>query len=144
MTKKSIMWAVVLTLLAPLALEAQQDPQKIGEGAQVYATTCARCHNARSGTERTDLEWVAIVAHMRARANMTKSQADVVLAFLQATNMPEGGAGADSEEDAPTVAQAFVLPPNSVLPASLWAVLVNMRLKELAQKSEAPTGGNRR
>jgi hypothetical protein len=36
---------------------------------------------------------MAIVAHMRARANFTKSQAAAVLAFLQATNLPETGAG---------------------------------------------------
>ena len=66
-------------------------PALIGQGAQVYSTTCARCHNARPGSERTDREWVAIVAHMRARANLSKTQAAGVLAFLQATNVPEAG-----------------------------------------------------
>jgi len=61
----------------------------MAEGAQVYAATCGRCHNPRAGTERTDAEWIPIVAHMRARANLTKRQAEAVLVFLQATNLPE-------------------------------------------------------
>jgi mono/diheme cytochrome c family protein len=86
--------ALVATAVAVSATPAaaqQMDPVKVGQGAQVFATTCGRCHNARTGPERTDAQWVAIVAHMRARANLTKSQAEAVLAFLQATNLPSGG-----------------------------------------------------
>ena len=89
--RNAFAWTVGLAVLAPSQAEAQQDPTLIGQGAQLYSTTCIRCHNARSGSERTDGEWVAIIAHMRARANMSKSQAAAVLAFLQATNIPEGG-----------------------------------------------------
>lgn len=67
------------------------DATLLPEGAQVYGDFCASCHNARPSSERTDLEWVAIVLHMRARANFTKREAAAVLAFLQATNLPEGG-----------------------------------------------------
>lgn len=88
----TILATAVAMLLLPPHSEAQQvDPALIGLGARVYSETCARCHNARSGTERTDAEWVVIVGHMRARANMPKTRADAVLAFLQATNLPEGG-----------------------------------------------------
>ena len=78
-----------LTLLLPVQAQSQGNPALIGQGAQVYSTTCARCHNVRPSSERTDREWVAIVAHMRARANMSKSHAAAVLAFLQATNVAE-------------------------------------------------------
>lgn len=81
--------AMGLALLFPAGAESQQDPVLVGQGAQVYSTTCGRCHNARPGSERTDREWMAIVAHMRARANLSKSSAAAVLAFLQATNVPE-------------------------------------------------------
>ena len=115
MTKKTTIWALGLMLLLPMAAEGQQDPEKVGEGAQVYAANCTRCHNARSGTERTDAEWVPIVAHMRARGNLTKGQAEAVLAFLQATNLPEGGAAmAMLRTDEAT---------RRVLPASLRLVL---------------------
>ncbi len=93
MSKTLLKWAVVL-LLHPATAAAQQDPMAIAAGAQVYSNNCARCHNARASSERTDLEWVVIVLHMRARANLTKTQANTVLAFRQATNLPEtGGAG---------------------------------------------------
>lgn len=93
MKNRALGLIATLLVLVPAAVGAQQDPLAIAEGAQVYANNCARCHQARPGSERTDLEWIAIVAHMRARANFTKSQAAAVLAFLQATNLPETGAG---------------------------------------------------
>lgn len=120
MTKKTMVWALGLMVLLPMAAEGQQDPEKIGEGAQVYAANCARCHNARSGTERTDAEWVPIVAHMRARGNLTKSQAEAVLAFLQATNLPEGGT---------PMAAMLGVPENTplVVPAALSVALQRVR-----------------
>jgi len=90
-TKKALTVAFAAAVLfAPALATAQQDPQMIALGAQVYSDTCGRCHNARSASERTDREWVTIVAHMRARANLSRTQAASVLAFLQATNVPEG------------------------------------------------------
>ncbi len=103
--------AMGLALLVPAPAESQQDPALIGQGAQVYADTCGRCHNARPGSERTDREWMAIVAHMRARANLSKSSAAAVLAFLQATNVPEGVAAP------PTYPQPQA-PPATSVPAS--------------------------
>lgn len=94
MSKRLLTWVAVWVLLLPATAVAQQDPMAIVEGAQVYSNNCARCHNARASSERTDLEWVVIVMHMRARGNLTKGQAEAVLAFLQATNLPEtAGAG---------------------------------------------------
>lgn len=109
-----------LALLTPLGVRGQQDPMAVAEGAQVYADSCSRCHQARPGSERTDLEWIAIIAHMRARANFTKSQAAAVLAFMQATNLPEAGAGMAALDGASGV----------VVPESLRA-----KLEEIA-----PTG----
>jgi mono/diheme cytochrome c family protein len=88
MTKTLLTVIAVTALTAPAAIEAQ-DPLAMARGAQVYAAYCASCHNARASSERTDLEWVAISLHMRARANFSKSQTSAVLAFLQATNLPE-------------------------------------------------------
>lgn len=92
MSINALKWAAVFTLLLPATVSAQ-DPMAIAEGAQVYLNSCSRCHNARASSERTDAEWLAIVLHMRARANFTKSQAGAVLAFLQATNLPEATSG---------------------------------------------------
>ena len=133
MTKRAFAWAAALALLLPVSAEAQQDPAMIGEGALVYAANCSRCHSARSGTERTDDEWVAIVAHMRARGNLTKSQAGAVLAFLQATNLPEGGAPRGT-------ASASVIPPSSVMPLELRALLMRWQASQTAKKPESTSG----
>ncbi|MBT8478877.1 MAG: cytochrome c [Gemmatimonadetes bacterium] len=121
--------AVSAALLAPAGAAAQQDAVTIGEGAQVYAATCARCHNARPSSERTDLEWIPIVQHMRARANMTKRQADAVLAFLQATNAPEPSGSVQqspaSSTPTPTTKDgASASQAGRVLPAELQAALL--------------------
>lgn len=118
MTIKRLSWITALALAIPASVAAQQDPMAIAQGAQVYSDTCARCHNARASSERTDLEWVAIVLHMRARANLTKTQARTVLAFLQATNLPPAGAG---------MAQAGTTLPDvapTVMPSDLRARLI--------------------
>lgn len=60
--------------------------QWMAEGARVFANNCGRCHNLRASTERVDAQWDIIVAHMRARANLTRSEAEAVKIFLQMTN----------------------------------------------------------
>jgi len=80
--------ALATALLAlPTTISAQQtDAQAMARGAQLYGQVCGRCHNARPANERTDREWRTIMLHMRARANLTKSDAGALLVFLQATN----------------------------------------------------------
>ncbi len=82
---------ILLTVLLafPAVLEAQE-PLTLGEGARVYAATCARCHNPRGPGERSDLEWDVITLHMRTRGNLTGRETRAVLFFLQATNGVEG------------------------------------------------------
>lgn len=86
----------------------------IAQGAKVYAAQCGRCHNMRSSAERTDAQWEVIVSHMRARANLTRSEAEAVKAFLQATNVDRPTASAGGEGEA--VAEAGVgIPPRELL-----------------------------
>lgn len=53
------------------------------DGAEIWRTTCYRCHNRRPATEFTSEEWAVLVDHMRTRANLTRVEADAVTAFLQ-------------------------------------------------------------
>lgn len=79
--------------LAPTGAAAQVDVQAMARGAQTYGQQCARCHVSRSASERSDRDWLTILKHMRARANLTRTQARDVATFLQATNGQEGASG---------------------------------------------------
>lgn len=57
-------------------------------GAQLWANTCARCHNMRDPGDFRDQNWRPIVAHMRVRAALTGEDARQILAFLQRSNQP--------------------------------------------------------
>lgn len=91
--------AMATFIAVPAVAQAQMNPALIGEGALVWGNNCGRCHNIRPATERSDKEWLIILMHMRARANLTRHQADAVLAYLQATNTPEpAGSSADASQ----------------------------------------------
>lgn len=53
------------------------------QGAEIWRTTCYRCHNRRPATEFSVEEWPVLVDHMRTRAHLTRAEADAVTAFLQ-------------------------------------------------------------
>lgn len=83
---------LTLALASPAAAQsAAQSATQVARGAQLYARSCNRCHDVRSPMERTDREWATIIGHMRARANLTQADAEAILAFMQSTNLPEGG-----------------------------------------------------
>ena len=94
--------AVLLTALLALPTPASAQTVDLAKGSLIWKENCMRCHNARSSMERTDRDWATIAAHMRARANLTKSETRAILAFLQATNAPEGGAVTPPPTPTPT------------------------------------------
>ena len=59
---------------------AAADPER---GAEIWRTTCYRCHNRRPATEFSSEEWAVLVDHMRTRAHLSGAEADAVTAFLQ-------------------------------------------------------------
>lgn len=79
---------LVTLLLGAASVTQAQNTSAIAEGARLWAANCTRCHNARSPAERTDRQWVTVVNHMRARANMTRAEAKAIVAYLQAVNLP--------------------------------------------------------
>lgn len=103
--------ALALFLAGPAPAWAQapgggpdDDPSLIARGAQLYSLNCGRCHNMRPSSERDDGEWSVIVAHMRARGNLTRTEARALVAFLQATNVDAPGMTAASPPSDPSVA----------------------------------------
>lgn len=75
-----------LTILGGPEPATAQTSERVTRGAQLWNTTCNRCHNRRVPTERTDRQWDVIVSHMRTRANLTKSEVDAIAAFLKTVN----------------------------------------------------------
>lgn len=75
--------AAVLLASACAATPVQDEATAREAGARVWRTTCNRCHNARSVPEFTAAQWPVIVKHMRARAHLTRSEAQAVTAYLQ-------------------------------------------------------------
>jgi len=53
------------------------------QGGRIWSKTCMRCHSLRPAEQFEPDEWPVILAHMRSRADLTKSQAADVAAFLQ-------------------------------------------------------------
>lgn len=108
--------AVLVGLLQPPDAAAQQG-EEVAEGARLYGQTCARCHNPRPSTERSDRDWTTIMGHMRTRANLSKSDTRAILAFLQATNGSPGeaSAGASSVEDENQAGDEVTSVPSLVL-----------------------------
>lgn len=111
MKSAKMMLAVGAALVAFPASSLGQNPAEVARGASLYGQTCGRCHNLRAATERTDREWVTIMFHMRARANLSRSQSDAILAFLQATNLPEGTPAPIAYVPAPTTQGQQAPPP---------------------------------
>lgn len=115
------MGIAALSLSAP-AFGQAPDGAAIAEGARIYSQTCGRCHAPRAATEHTDRGWATIMAHMRIRANLSRDAADAVLAFLQATNLPEVAAaprearGAQPSVPAAPVVDLRVDPPRVTVP----------------------------
>ena len=63
-------------------------PQVIADksGAQLWGENCMRCHNAPPATMYNDDQWKTIVTHMQVRANITKTEAEKIMQFLQESN----------------------------------------------------------
>lgn len=80
-----------------------QDASLMIEGAKLWSDNCMRCHNARSSMERNDQDWKTIVTHMRVRANLTKSESEAIVAYIQLTNMPESVSMMSSHGDPATL-----------------------------------------
>ena len=96
---KNYLIIALVALLSGLLVErsSAQDPNIVAEGARLWANNCVRCHNARSPLERNDREWLTIVNHMRARANLTKTESAAITAYLQMVNLQEGNNSTTSE-----------------------------------------------
>ncbi|MGD2045829.1 MAG: cytochrome c [Gemmatimonadota bacterium] len=51
-------------------------------GAELWRATCSHCHNLRGAQEYTAEQWSIIVSHMRTRAEISRSDAERIAAYL--------------------------------------------------------------
>jgi len=73
------------------ATDHAQQPAEVGAnegltGAQLWAQTCAHCHNSRSPGSYSDAQWETALSHMRQQAELPGDQARKILEFLKASN----------------------------------------------------------
>jgi len=76
--------AALLSACAGMSQSGQEMSMAADDGARIWRTTCGRCHNARPAAEFNAEQWPVIVSHMRTHADLTRSEADAVAAFLSA------------------------------------------------------------
>lgn len=85
--------ALIVVFANPTSLTraAETAPQPRAEkkalfrrGAKLWPMYCSQCHPARFGGEFTPPEWDLIMAHMRARANLSGDDSRALLEFLKA------------------------------------------------------------
>jgi len=85
--KMYILVSFALTVMS-LYIYGCQVPQKIADksGAQLWGENCRRCHTTPPPNMYNDDQWKAIVTHMQVRANISKTEADKIIEFLQNSN----------------------------------------------------------
>ena len=52
-------------------------------GAELWAENCVRCHNIRSPSSYSPMQWEVATMHMRVRANLTPEEHKKILEFLK-------------------------------------------------------------
>ena len=66
---------------------ASRTPESaVPAGAKLWASRCLQCHVVRAPGSYSDNEWVAIMLHMRVRANMVPAEQEAILRFLKTAN----------------------------------------------------------
>lgn len=108
MMTRTVLISIVISAAAAAHPAEAQEQSDVARGARIWAATCNRCHNARSPLERSDADWSVIVSHMRTMANLTRSQANDITAFLQASNGGQNDAVGASQDDSTSSFGTFV------------------------------------
>lgn len=122
-TRSTFSIAVAMLIALPAAAFPQQS---VADGVRLWSQNCGRCHNFRPAEERSDQDWATIISHMRVRANMKRSDAQAILAFLQSSNGAGGSTASASPAQAP--ADAFRVPAALSAPGNLeWSLAMIIR-----------------
>lgn len=84
----------IATILAGCAgASPPESTSEVARGTRVWSATCSRCHERRPARQFTPDQWSVIVKHMRTRADLTKSEAEAVAAYLRRLSARSPGDG---------------------------------------------------
>jgi len=79
--------AVTVLLIAGCASTPADTRTESGpSGSRLWAQNCTRCHNSRSPSDYSGVQWEVAMLHMRIRANLTPEEHRKILEFLQTRN----------------------------------------------------------
>lgn len=87
--KKFIPGLIIAVSMATIFIQGCASSKEIianKSGAQLWGENCTRCHNTPSPIDFNDEQWKTIGLHMQDRGNLTKDEADKIVAFLQSAN----------------------------------------------------------
>ena len=84
----SFLACVAFSLVQVSCNVTEKLPQSIKDksGAQLWGENCQRCHNAPGPGQFSDPAWEIIGQHMRTRANLTETETNKIVEFLQEAN----------------------------------------------------------
>ncbi|MBI3874611.1 MAG: hypothetical protein HY300_01295 [Verrucomicrobia bacterium] len=64
----------------------RSEPPSNAGAAQLWAQNCAHCHNIRTPSAYSDMQWDVVMLHMRIRGNLTAEDHRAILAFLKSAH----------------------------------------------------------
>ena len=84
---KKTTWVVIASLgilIAVISNSCMESKMVAAKGgAQLWAENCQRCHNTPSPSTFSHEQWVTIGMHMQTRAQLTATEREKIVAFLQ-------------------------------------------------------------
>ncbi len=85
---KKIKTLIILLFVLGSVIFGCATPKLIADksGAQLWGENCQRCHNVPSPTTFGKENWEVVGTHMKIRANLTETEKDKVVEFLQSSN----------------------------------------------------------
>ncbi|HEY5328093.1 MAG TPA: cytochrome c [Mucilaginibacter sp.] len=84
---KKTTWVAIASLgiLIAVILNSCMESKMVAakSGAQLWAENCQRCHNTPSPSTFSHEQWITVGMHMQTRAQLTATEREKIVAFLQ-------------------------------------------------------------
>jgi len=86
--KIAVLSAICLGLVGVITINGCIESKRVADksGAQLWSENCQRCHNTPAPKTFSDEQWATIGMHMQTRAQLTNTERDKIVEFLQSFN----------------------------------------------------------